>query len=124
NQAMYDLMVVPDKIENMDTALFCRLLDIDSTYFKKRIRRAINRNGPVRPTIFMPMLSEAAYGRIQENIYLFPGFELVKRPARHYPYDCGAHIFGYIHEVDSNMIKNSNYFYQAGDLAGVTGLER
>lgn len=124
NQAVYDLMVIPDKVKKMDTALFCRLLDIDTTYFKKRIRRAVNRNGPVRPTIFMPMLTEAAYGRIQENIYLFPGFELVKRPARQYPYNCGAHIFGYIHEVDSAMIKNSNYYYQAGDLAGVTGLER
>ena len=124
NQAMYDLMVIPDKVQNMDTSYFCQLLDIDTTYFKKRIRRAVNRNGPVRPTIFMPMLTDEMYGRIQENIYMFPGFELVKRPARRYPYACGAHIFGYIHEVDSAMIKNSGYFYQAGDLAGVTGLER
>lgn len=124
NRAMYDLMVTPNKVKNIDTVHFCRLLDIDTAYFKKRIHRAIIRNGYVRPTIFMPMLSKEVYGRIQENMYLFPGFELVKRPARYYPYNCGAHIFGYIHEVDSAMIKQSHYFYQSGDLAGVTGLER
>ncbi len=124
NRATYDLMVVPYKVKNIDTSYFCNLLGIDSTYFKNRLKRAINRNGPARPTIFMPMLSNEAYGRIQENINLFPGFTLVQRPTRHYPYNCGAHIYGYIREVDSAMIKASNGFYHGGDMAGASGLER
>ena len=124
NRATYDLMVTPYKVKNVDTAFFCQLLNIDSNYFKQRIRRAINRNGPARATIFLPMLNEKDYGRIQENIKMFPGFELVRRPSRYYPYDCGAHIFGYVREVDSGMIKRSNGFYHSGDMAGATGLER
>lgn len=124
NEAMYDLMVTPRKVKEMDTSYFCNLLGIDTATFRKRLHRAIVRNGWVRPTVFAPMLSEEEYGRMQENMYQFPGFELIEHPARHYPYNCGAHIWGYVREVDSNIIKQSNFFYHSGDLAGITGLER
>jgi penicillin-binding protein 2 len=124
NDALYDLTVVPAEVKPMDTAYFCELLGIDTADFARRMHRAIVRNGRVRPTVFAPLLSQEIYGRLQENIYQFPGFDLVERPVRNYPYHCGGTIWGLISEADSNIIKRSNYFYHAGDFVGITGLER
>lgn len=124
NDALYDLTVVPREVKKMDTVYFCQLLGIDTADFSKRMHRAIVRNGWVRPTVFAPLLSKDIYGRLQENIYQFPGFDLVERPVRHYPYPYAGNIWGLIGEADSAIIERSNYFYNAGDFVGITGLER
>ena len=41
---------------------------------------------------------------------------------RTYPYKAAGHILGYIGEVDSNILKRTNYFYQLGDYMGLTGI--
>lgn len=124
NTVLYDLMVTPADVRKMDTAYFCQLLQIDTAEFRLRLQRAITRNGWVRPSVFAPLLPPDVYGRMEENVYQFPGFDLVARPVRNYPYNAGAHIFGMIGEVDSAIIKRSNYFYQSGDYTGMTGLEK
>lgn len=124
NDALYDLEVTPYQVKHMDTGYFCQLLGIDPAEFRHRIHEAIVKNSRFRPTVFAPLLPQEIYGRLEENIYQFPGFELVKRPVRHYPYQVGAHIFGYIGEVDSATIRASHDFYQAGDFVGKTGLEK
>ncbi|GAA4301838.1 penicillin-binding protein 2 [Compostibacter hankyongensis] len=123
NDALYDLMVTPSEVKSLDTAYFCSLLNIDIPTFRTRLHRAMVRNGPVRPSVFAPLLPQDVFGRLQENIYQFPGFDLVERPVRNYPFGVGAHIFGFIGEVDSNVIKR-NSLYQAGDFIGITGLEQ
>lgn len=124
NDALYDLTVIPSEVKAMDTAAFCALLGIDTADFRTRMHRAVVRNGRVRPSVFAPLLPKDIYGRLQESIYQFPGFDLVERPVRNYPYHCGGNIWGLISEADSSIIKRSNYFYQAGDFVGITGLER
>jgi penicillin-binding protein 2 len=124
NDALYDLTVIPNEVKKIDTAYFCELLGIDTADFRKRMHRAVVRNGWVRPSVFAPLLPQEIYGRLQENIYQFPGFDLVERPVRHYPFHGGGNIWGLIGEADSSIIKRSNYFYQAGDFVGITGLER
>lgn len=124
NDALYDLTVVPSQVKHLDTDYFCELLGIDTSEFRIRMHRAIVRNGYLRPTVFAPLLPPQIFGRLQENIYRFPGFDLVERPVRHYPYDVGSDIWGYIGEVDSTTIRRSNYFYQAGDFVGKSGLEK
>jgi penicillin-binding protein 2 len=124
NNALYDLMVTPSEVKTMDTAYFCSLLGIDSAQFVRKMHRAVVRNGRLRQSVFMPLLPRETYGRLQENLFRFPGFDLVERPVRNYPYHCGGNIWGLISEVDSSIIRKSNYFYQAGDFVGITGLER
>ncbi len=124
NDALYDLTLIPSEMKPMDTGYFCTLLGIDTAEFNKRVRRAVKRNGVNRPSVFAPLLPQEVYGRLQESIYRFPGFDLVERPVRNYPFNAGAHIFGFIGEVDSSIIKRSNFFYQSGDFVGITGLER
>lgn len=123
NTIMFDLEVTPSQIRSVDTGYLCRLLGIDTAEFRKRIITAIIKNGRYRPSIFEDLLPPLVHARLEENIFKFPGFALVERPVRTYPFNAAAHIMGYIGEADSNNIKSSSGFYRLGDYVGKTGLE-
>ena len=123
NTIMYDLVVVPKEARKTDTFGLCEILGIDTAEFNKRIRDASYKNGPYRPSIFEDLLEPQLQARLDENIWKFPGFALVERPVRVYPYNAAAHIMGYIGEADSTIIKRSGGFYHMGDYVGRNGLE-
>lgn len=125
NTVTHDLMFVPTQLKGIDTIGLCTILSIDTADFKKRVVTAIIKNGRYRPSVFESALSIEKFVKLQENIYRFePGFYLQDRPIRSYPYKAAEHILGYIGEVDSNILKRTNYFYQLGDYMGLTGIER
>jgi penicillin-binding protein 2 len=128
NTVIYDLMVTPTKLYTMhlDTASLCRILNIDTAEFRKRIITAIIRNRSYRPSVFETSLSEEKIARINESLYKFvPAFYLQERPVRDYTYDAAGNILGYLSEVDPNFLKrHEGEGYQSGDYAGKTGLER
>jgi penicillin-binding protein 2 len=124
NTILYDLMVTPSQVKNIDTAYFCQLIGIDTAEFRRRVLEAKIKNGPFRPTIFDDLLAPEIYARMEENIWKFPGFNLQERPVRVYPYYAAAHIMGYVGEVDSAILRRSNNYYQLGDYVGRTGLEQ
>ncbi len=126
NTSISDLMVTPNKIKGIDTALFCKIMNIDSIQFKKRIIDLIVKYGWSRPCVFEPLLSEEKMAIINESMYKFsPAFYLQERSIRSYPYDAAANVLGYTAEVDTNFLKkHPNEGYVAGDYAGMTGLER
>ncbi len=124
NTILYDLMVTPSQVKVMDTGYFCELLEIDTAEFRSRVLDARIKNGPFRPSIFEDLLEPDLYAKLEENIWRFPGFNLQERPVRVYPYNAAAHIMGYVGEVDSSILKRSNYYYQLGDYVGRSGLEQ
>ena len=111
-------MVTPSQVKNMDTTYFCQLMEIDTAEFRSRILDAKYKNGPFRPSIFEDLLAPDLYAKLEENIWRFPGFNLQERPVRVYPYNAAAHIMGYVGEVDSAILRRSNYDYQLGDYVG------
>ena len=123
NTIIFDLMVTPAEAKGIDTIAFCRLLNMDTSEYRKRIVEAIVKNTSVRPSIFKAMLTKELKARFEENSWRFPGFNLVERPLRTYPYNAAAHILGYIREADKRDIERSNNFYRQGDYIGKTGLE-
>lgn len=123
NTIMYDLVVTPSEAKGTDTFGLCTILGIDTAEFKKRILDARYKNGPYRPSVFEDLLPPELHARLDENIWKFPGFALVERPVRVYPYNAAAHIMGYIGEADSGIIKRSGGFYRMGDYVGRSGLE-
>ena len=124
NTITYDLMVTPSEVRDVDTASLCQLLDIDTAEFKTRMLNAVVRNGRYRPSPFEQLLSPQRSARLEENMWRFNrGFYLQERKLRTYPFDVGAHMIGYVGEVDSAIIARSNGFYQPGDLAGRSGIE-
>lgn len=123
NTIMYDLVVTPNEVKNIDTQNLCLLLGIDTAEFNKRMVEARIKNGRYRPSIYEDLLPPDIYARLDENIWKFPGFALVERPVRVYPFNAAAHIMGYVGEADSNIIKRSRGFYMMGDYVGRSGLE-
>jgi penicillin-binding protein 2 len=123
NTIIYDLLVTPAEVKGIDTLDFCRLMNIDTADFRKRMIEAIVKNTRVRPSVFKAMLTQELQARFEENSWKFPGFNLVERPLRIYPYDAAAHILGYVREADKRDIERSENFYRQGDYIGKTGLE-
>ena len=125
NTIIYDLMVTPAKLKGVDTFALCRILNIDTAEFRKRIITAIIKNKSYRPSVFEPLLAEEKIARLNESMYKFvPAFYLQERPVRDYPYDAAGNIFGYLSEVDSSFLKkHAGEGYQIGDYTGWTGLE-
>ncbi|MFM1795027.1 MAG: hypothetical protein RL642_1412 [Bacteroidota bacterium] len=125
NTLTYDLMINPTQLKGMDTLGLCKILNIPMEEFKERVIGAIIKNGKYRPSVFEGSLSVETFVQLQENIFRFePGFFLQERPIRSYPFKAAAHILGYVGEVDSNILKRTNYYYQMGDYMGLSGLER
>lgn len=124
NVAMFDLVVTPFQVKGVDTLTLCRILNIDTAIFNRRMRDVRFKNGPYRPSVFEGLVTPQVQARLEENMYRFPGFDLAERPVRSYPFKSAAHILGYVGEVDSAIIRQSNYFYQMGDYAGRAGLEK
>lgn len=104
NTIIYDLMVTPAEAKGIDTLAFCRLLDMDTSEYRARIMDAIFKNTSVRPSVFRAMLSKELQARFEENSWRFPGFNLVERPLRTYPFNAAAHILGYIREADKRIL--------------------
>ena len=123
NTIIYDLDVTPAEIKGIDTASFCQLLGITKEEFKQRVVDAIIKNSSVRPSVFKGLLTKDIQARFEENSWKYPGFTLVERPLRTYPFNAAAHILGYIREADSRDIERSGNFYRPGDYIGKTGLE-
>lgn len=124
NNVSYDLVFIPNKVKNLDTTLFCEVMGTDKAAFLKTMKKLIVRNGYQRQSVYEAGLSPEKNARIQENLYLFEGFELQERSTRAYPLGIGAHIFGYLNEVSERMLNNPRYAsYRQGDYVGQSGLE-
>jgi len=121
NEAVYDLMVIPGQVREMDTLEFCRLIDISIDDFRKNLDRA-RRHSRFVPSVFERQLSKETYGKLQERLFRFPGFYVQPRTIRKYPRAVAAHVLGYIGEVDDRIIERDPY-YRAGDYIGMSGLE-
>ncbi|MDE1193500.1 MAG: penicillin-binding protein 2 [Arachidicoccus sp.] len=126
NVVNYDLVVTPSESrKGVDTALLCRILNIDTAEYNKRMLTAIFKNTRFKPSTFEPLLTQELYAQLNENLYKFPGFSLQERPVRSYPYHCGANFLGRVGEVSADYLKkNPDGGYQAGDYIGLTGLEK
>lgn len=122
NDAVYDLMVIPRQIKNFDTNEFCTLLNIDTIYFKKRLKKAIHYSR-YKPSVFIKQLSKDEYAKIEDKMYKYKGFFVQRRALRKYTVPIASHLLGSIGEVNRRDLKRDSY-YQSGDYIGKSGIER
>jgi len=121
NQAAYDIMVVPSQTTKIDTIGFCDLLGISPDLFKREMRNAIIYSRRA-PSVFLKQISNETYARFQEKMFMYPGFYVQPRTLRKYAKPVGAHVLGYVSEVDDGVIKKNPY-YKPGDYIGKSGIE-
>ena len=126
NEAIYDLMVIPRQAKNVDTAKLCELLNLNREDFLKRFDDMKHQRGysSYKPNVFIKQSSLKDYSRLQEFLYLFPGFYGQVRTVRKYPHRVGATILGDIGEVDDRQIDASGGYYKPGDYVGKSGIEK
>lgn len=130
NIAIYDLLVFPDEVKNIDTIALCNILGFEKKDFILRMKMATQNskkrqknNAFNKSAVFVPNLSTAQYSAIQENLYSFPGFYIEPKTDRLYAVKGGAHVLGYLGEASEKLLKEDPY-YRPGDLVGITGLEK
>ena len=122
NEAAYDLMITPKQATFLDTALICSLLEIDTLNLLKRIEKASNYS-MYKASVLMKQISVETYTKLQENMFLMPGFFVQTRTLRKYPYSTASHLLGYVGEVNQRIVKSIPY-YKEGDYIGVSGIEK
>lgn len=126
NRPMYDLLVTYNQLDpKMDTAKFCRLLDIDRPFFEENIERNWKsvRFSKSVPFVFLSKLSDSRFAEFQESLYEFPGIEIQKRNARDYSHESASHVLGFIREVNRKEVDEYPENYAPGDYIGASGLE-
>lgn len=127
NKTIYDLEAIYRNLNpNMDTSLFCSLLELDRSEFETRINKnwSDRRFHKSLPFNFLTKIEQDKYGRFQEHLFRFPGFYPVTRNIRAYPHSNAAHMLGYLGEVDYSMVSGTDAQYEPGDYIGMSGLER
>ena len=121
NEAVYDLMVIPRMVKDLDTAAFCYALHITRDDFDSRMKKAYTYS-PYSASIFMKQISKEEFGRWESQLYKFKGFYISKRTLRIYDSPIAAHVLGYVGEVNEKDLENDPY-YKRGDYIGKSGLE-
>lgn len=128
NKPAYDVMLIPKDVGDFDTLSLCDALGITREQLVEKWKDMKNpRKNPgysaYTPQKLLSHLSIEDYGKLQEKLYLFPGFFIQKRTVRNYAYTCGANILGNIREVSANDMERDRY-YRRGDYTGDLGVEK
>jgi penicillin-binding protein 2 len=122
NEAAYELMITPKQATKLDTGLICSLLEIDTLNLMNRIEKA-RKYSMYKASILMKQISVETYTKLQENMFLMPGFFVQTRTLRKYPFSTASHLLGYVGEVGQKTVKNKPY-YKEGDYIGISGIEK
>ena len=123
NTPVYDLMVVPREVKNLDSARFCQLLQIPIEGLRTSLRAAkkYSRN---KPSPIIQNLTTPDLAAIQDKLGDFPGFRTQTRMARAYRTPNLAHALGYVGAITPAFLEKPKYAkYQPGENVGISGLE-
>lgn len=128
NKPAYDVMLIPKDVGEFDTTMLCSALGISPEQLREKWRDMKDtRKNPgyssYSPQKLISHLSQEDYGKLQEKLYLLPGFFIQKRTVREYAYNCGANILGNIREVSTSDMERDSY-YRRGDYTGDLGIEK
>lgn len=121
NEAIYDLMVIPRQVKNLDTMAFCSTMNISREFFNERMSKA-RRYSSFSPSVFMAQITKEEYGMIAENLHHYSGFYFQTRSVRNYPYPIASHALGNVGEVGKRDLERDSY-YKGGDYIGKSGIE-
>lgn len=128
NQPAYDVMLIPKDVGQFDTLALCKVLGLDKAELEEKWKEMKNpRKNPgysaYTPQKLISHLSQEDYGRLQEKLYMFPGFFVQKRTVRQYAYNAASNVLGNIREVSAADVEGDRY-YRSGDYTGDLGIEK
>ncbi len=121
NEAVNDLVVLPQQMKPFDTLELCRILSVDLLEIRESIKKA-REYSRYRQSTIVRQISQEQIATLKEKLYKYPGFSIQIRTQRKYPRPISSHVLGYVGEVNQNDINGDGY-YQGGDYIGKSGLE-
>ncbi|MBW7982642.1 peptidoglycan DD-transpeptidase MrdA [Enterobacillus tribolii] len=131
NRTIYQLEVMPEKVENLKATLdalrpIVDLTDDDIANFEKERKRSRRFTSiPVKIA-----LNEVQVARFAVNQFSFPGFEVKGYQRRFYPYSSAlTHVIGYVSKINERDVERLNKDgklanYAATHDIGKLGIER
>lgn len=123
NEPIFDLDIIPSQLINLDTAGFCKLLNISVQDFDSRLQKAKSYSY-VKPSIFYKQISNREFANIEGKLDKYKGFNIQPRTVRAYNYPVMANALGFISEISRRELdRDSINYYQQGDYIGKSGLE-
>lgn len=123
NTPVYDLMVVPREVKQLDSARLCQLLQLPQEELRASLKAA-KAYSRVKASPVLQNLSTPDKAAIEENLIEFPGFYVKARMARAYKTSNLAHALGYVGAITPAFLEKPKYAkYVPGDNIGITGLE-
>lgn len=138
NRTYYNLMMIEDNIEKLDTVAFAKLIgwtreevrerfieirEGEGTYYNKHSGKRTSNYQKIRAYPFLKELTLEEIATIAPHLEDFPGFYEEVTSMRSYPFANGANIVGYLSEVNREEI-DEDAFYKPGNNIGRAGLER
>ncbi|MCB0773037.1 MAG: penicillin-binding protein 2 [Flavobacteriales bacterium] len=121
NTPVYDIMVVPREVKDLDTLGLSTLLNVPLDQVRERLHKA-REYSQWKPSEFERQITAEQYAAISVHLYKYPGFYGQSRTLRAYPPHVAAHMLGYLSEVSARKVEQDPY-YKPGDVIGVGGLE-
>ena len=123
NTPVYDLVVVPREVKQLDTLRFAELLQIPLEDLRASLVAA-RKYSRVKPSPILQNLTTADLAVILDKLGDFPGFRTQTRMARAYRTPNLAHALGYVGAITPAFLENPKYAkYQPGENVGISGLE-
>lgn len=122
NVVYYDLRIVPGQATNIDSLSLIKLLDISMDEYVKKMNAA-REYSKRKSSDLVTQIPPDEFSAIAPELYKYPGVFEVERTLRVYPKKCGAHVLGYMNEVNDKDIEK-NAYYKSGDFIGRMGIER
>ncbi len=138
NKTYFNLMMVEDKIKDLDTLAFAKLIGWtvdevrarfkeirkgEGSFYNKHSKKRTSNYQKVRAYPFLKELTLEEISKIAPHLEKFPGFYEEVTSMRSYPFKGGANVLGYLAEVNEEEIEKDK-FYKPGSNVGRAGLER
>ena len=123
NTPVYDLMVVPREVKQLDSVRFCELLQIPLPDLRASLKAA-KKYSRIKPSPIVQNLTTPDKAAIEDNLMDFPGFRIQARMARSYRTENLSHALGYVGAITPAFLEKPKYAkYQPGENIGISGLE-
>ncbi len=91
----------------------------------REVVRQHSREPEYRPMVVIQDASMAQVASVAARRLELPGVVIEEIPARHYPEDLAAHVFGYVGEVtEAQLARQHETDLRAGAIVGQTGVEQ
>ena len=123
NTPVYDLMVVPREVKQLDTLRLGELLQVPLADLRASLVAA-KKYSRIKPSPVLQNLTTPDLAIIQDKLGDFPGFRTQTRMARAYRTPNLAHALGYVGAITPAFLEKTKYAkYQPGENVGISGLE-